>query len=572
MNPHGPALRSVEFLHADPFGNDASERLVDDLSAGRWARFLVCYFNKDGHAELSPHLARLMGDPRSQGLVTLTCACGFGAVQALWEDAGAPADRLKVFLPAQGEGPDDAKLLHSKMAFVVRDSPNGSVGVLYVGSHNWTGPGLRLKSHKSRRKNVESSLRLEFDWPERSEAGWLRAVRDRAIQVGKNPALEALAQIQSCWTLASCTDLASPRSQDEFESWMETFCASRRQSPGSTAVIVAPSVSAAPIRSAPPRGRQDPPRPGPVPVPAAGDTLYLQQHVFADEPEVFDTSVTWAVFVWSCHEDLRSRAQPWLLLCRAANLGQEGAGDPGLRRVDWLLYDPPQNSQEGDPDSRSGTSLAPQCLPTRTQQGERLEVEFWSLARVGEGLSSRDLDRRPPTRHALLEVIAVREPESRHSEGRPWTGRELPLHRNTRRARRSTFVVHDSEGHPSPARAEAMRREQEEGLGVSSRSRRLPSGPVGDGALHGLDLFECDAPFNELLFRDGDGRRVAERTRPASRRVGRLVEFEIAPAQWTRHGGEPRVPRLEKLYAPGRAHIEEALGLEESEKRLLHRR
>lgn len=585
-------VRDIVFFAHDPFSTAYLDSLRDDLQDAIWVRFLVCYFNDAGLLAIGPDLARAMGDRRSRGLITLTCACGVDAMRRLWRDAGSPRNRLKCFLPADGDGADDAKLLHSKLVVIVRrrrtPGPPGSFpleAVLYSGSHNWTGAGLRVPGMKPCRVNVEAGTRLVTDWDD----AWLGHVRVSAPAAAGNVVLDALNQIERCFALTSSTDLGAPGADNEFASWQNAYCRPEVAPPGSTPFIVVTGALGGEVDSATAkRGATLPAMPPRFP--SAGETLYVQHFQFGREPEVFDSEAVWALFLWEDEAHLQRGGQPWLVLCRPTNLGQRDSGSPSLQTVTWLVYDPVQN-QHGA--LHLGPGAPPPQRVTIGRGGLRsrstLDVEHWTVAPVLPGTATRALDGRSPDRYALLEVVAVRRPErgaAHQREDRPWRGTELPFNTAKSRSAQKRFVVHGPEGEPSHERAREIGDEQSRLFGVRLREMR---GPSGDERAATEESYSCTAPINEVLFRDMDepGVLVLAGGRTLPERARRLVVEQPGEEARTRSGGPPRraifevprdgggrnplrsVPRMERLFAPGRAHVVAALDLTELEEEML---
>ena len=288
---------------------------------------------------------------------------------------------------------------------------------------------------------------------------------------------------------------------------------------------------------------------------------------------MFDSSVTWAILLWESRTHLERGEQPWLLLCRARNLGQEGSGDPNLRSVQWLAYDPKQNSPLGAPHrGQRGSSVEPQhqeVHPTHLRSGSVLHVEYWSVAPVHSGTSSGQLNARTPDRHVLVEVVEARAPENWTDDvphelrlEASWRGTEIPFHRGKRRKRRRVYLVHDEEGRPSWQRAEAMRDEQVRLFGgVKGHSpHSSDTGPTGAPEYAEGDVYSCEAPINDLLFR-----RYQQEAVLASRLNDHQnpVLFEITRSEDENFSKARSVPRMERLIAPGIPYVAQALRLDD---------
>lgn len=546
------------FFTADPFGSDYLGALCEDLDQATWVRFLVCYFNGDGHQALSPALAKALRHPESKGLVTLTCACGISGLDALWAEAGCPRGKLRCFVPVKKEGPADAKLLHSKMAVLVK--PGRSPGdparvVLYTGSHNWTGPGLRVPGKSNGQLNVEASLRLEMDW----DPAWLAEVHRESAAPTHNPVVDALNQIERCFWLESSTDRGDPAAEIEIESWLRDQCKQDIAAPGSTTFIVASGVLGGQVDGASAQSGSRVPPTGFRKLPRKGEWLFVQHFNYQGaEPETFDSASAWALLIWEETADLAAAKQPWLVLCRVRNLGQEDAGSPNLQTVQWLVYDPGHAASTaagtGGIASQPPASVCVQGHVTRTRVP--LEVEHWVVAPVKPETATRALNHHSPARSALLEVVAVRSPRDWvGASGIPsWEGTELPFHAGKQRRARRGFVVHERDGAPSQRRALAMRLEQDLlfGVGISE-----DAGPTDDVELLHRDVFPCIAPINQVLFAGRDV-RGGEAVEPERQRA---AYFEVPVDPSVSRGRAERVTRMERLIAPGTPHVAAVLGL-----------
>ncbi len=322
----------LRFFTAEPFGQDYLDALRSDLQQAYWVRFLVCYFNEDGHKALAPHLANALQSPLSRGLITLTCACGLGGLEALWRDADHPRDRLRCFIPMKKEGTADAKLLHSKMAVLVK--PGAEPGapdrvVLYTGSHNWTGPGLRVRGKGKGSLNVEASLRLEKDW----EPRWLEETTAAPVPATGDPVVDALNQIERCFRLRSSTDIGAPSARREIESWLRTQCHQDVAAPGKSTFIVAAGVLAGQVDgNTAQRGKRVRRAPTPT-VPRAGERLFVQHFRYGDkEPETFDSSSSWAAALPSPNPGAAGRRQSQPPVCPVADLRPPAQHTSGLER------------------------------------------------------------------------------------------------------------------------------------------------------------------------------------------------------------------------------------------------
>lgn len=555
----------LRFFSADPFSGDYLQALRADLEQATWVRFLVCYFNQDGHKALAPHLGNALRHPLSRGLVTLTCACGLAGLRTLKLEANPARDQLRVFLPMQSEGPAETRLLHSKMAVIVR--PGSSPGapdrvVLYTGSHNWTGPGLRAADKGP--KNVEASVRVEMDW----NPDWLPEAG--CAYYGGHPIADALAHMDRAFHLASCTDMTSAKAEVELQSWLRAHCRFDLASPGSSTFVVATAVLGGQVDGTTARSGKKVPRRPPYDLPRAGQRLFVQHYnVEGKEPETFDAATPWALLVWGRSADLEQALVPWLILCRPQAVGRRNFGSPNLQAVDWLLYDAKHNGPAGDvqrgvaktkPDSHT-------VQATTSVAGRGLKVAHWRLAPVAAGVQTKDLNYTEPARYVLLEVIVVRRPRapSEGQEASTWEGSELVFDHGRQRARRVTWIVHDPDGRPDPDRARNMRKEQKDDLGLEVDDSSAPTGQVDllDADLADADVYLCKAPVNLVLMaRAGALRREVAGEPGKARRV--ILEASSGPLP-SSAPDKADVQRMQKLVGPGATHFREVLKLTDQE-------
>ncbi len=549
---------SLELISGDPFNQRYLQLLRDDLRQAEWIRFSVCYFSFYGYEALSPYLARAMKHECSRALVTLTCSCGVEGLQALWEEAGEPRGRFRCFLSVTRDGPAEAKLLHSKMAVLVKPGPTQASAkrvVLYTGSHNWTAPGLRLSGVPAHCLNVESSIRLEADW----HPDWLPGAGGAASSPRHNPVVDALEHMETCHSLDSSTALGDPKAQEDIDQWLQDKCRKRRteDNPGSTSLIVTSGLLSGTVNASSAKRGSRVSRGSRGTIPREGETLFVQHfHVQGAEPDVFDSSATWAVFFWKTTQDLREGRQPWLLLCRPRQLGQDDIGDPTLGRAGWLVYDPGHNSVKP---SKKKTELPPPIQTTVKRRGgapgDKLEVEHWCIAPIKRGVGTDELSFRPPDRYALLQVVTVRAPEDEESidTAERWSPGALTFHRGRNRVSKRGFVVHDRQGMPSEHRARSMREEQERLFSVRVKPG---TGPTGDPRLLDCTVYECAAPMNRLIFADTGLATVMAHGTSGERRVHLDVDLEPTAERQL-------IERLQRLTAPGVPHLMASLHLDE---------
>lgn len=553
-------VHRLDLISGDPFSDRYRTSLVADLWQAEWVRFLVCYFSFEGYNALSPCLAQAMSHDQSRALVTLTCCCGIEGLQALWEETDRPVGKVRCFLPVGKDGPADAKLLHSKMAVIVKPGPTPGGRprvVLYTGSHNWSAPGLRVPGVSAHCLNVESSIRIEADWDPR----WLPEIRADNRVVGTNPVIDALDHMAQCFSLDSSTDLGDPAGHEDIESWLHYKCRKRGSevSPGATSLIVTAGLLSGTVDATTAKRGGRVRRGSHARIPAVGETLFVQHFRHqGEEPDVFDTGATWAMFAWKTNQDLETAQQPWLLLCKPRLLGQQDIGDPTVQQARWLVYEPRHNHAKATKEAKA--SLPPpssmQIRRPDADQGEELVVEHWCIAPVKRGVQTDQLSFRPPDRYVLLEVAAVRAPEADDAAAThgSWHPSALALHQGSNRIAKKGFVVHDKNGEPSQERADAMRREQERMFGVKATAS---GGPTGDPRILGNEVFGCSAPINRLLFPDAAIVSIQASTTASGR--GAVLDVMLEP-----QAKRERIRRIQRLTAPGTPHLVQALDLDEN--------
>src|SRR5258708_24527544 len=121
------------------------EQLQRDLARATVCRFLVAYISGDGMDSIGRHLlTRALRDPRSFGVGSLTCSCGYEPLLRLQAELGAAVGvRLKYFMDPlikEADEPADLALFHSKLVFLLMEREGKAV--VYLGSPNWGRTGL----------------------------------------------------------------------------------------------------------------------------------------------------------------------------------------------------------------------------------------------------------------------------------------------------------------------------------------------------------------------------------------------------------------------------------------------
>jgi len=600
-----PTTLTVKLFSGDPFDRQFRAELDDDLGKAEWVRFLVCYFSTSGLAALS-NLVTAVKKPHSKGLCTLTCACGYKAIQKLWADSGHPKDKLRCFVPLKptGSDPADAKLLHSKMVVLCRpaetEGREGYEVVLYVGSHNWTGPGLQAGRGTP---NVEASLRVIGPWNE----SLLEEVTGEDARPTGDIFLDALNHIERCYQLDSSTNLNDSKAEDEFKGWMEVRCGEDKVPPGVT-VLEANCVLGQPLpapASSPPATHYDPAPPPPRLIPRCGDAIYLQCQDEDEAQRSFNSAAFWVVMLWESTGALKARKSPWLLFCRPYELYAKGGGNPTQKGMRWLVFDPRQN-----------TAKAPAALPqkqtVRIGGSPKVDSEYWSLLQLPSGTDSTQVNVRDPEAHVYLRVLAIRKPEhgSKASVAPPdekadakldanggekpdkahdetvlktWDGSELPFHDSRIKgggSGRLEFPVYGIGGEFDPERGLRILNEQELHFKVDAQGLR----PSRNEPPSGIRVFPRTSDLNHLLYRleegdhalDLDALPLKQAAGDDGRRFAVRVEFGRIPVGTETEDSQEKAPhriaRLATLLAPGSEHLVKALDLSKEEAKKLRLR
>jgi hypothetical protein len=270
------------------------EHLRQDLARATVCRFLVAYISDGGIASIGRHLlTRALRDPRSFGVGSLTCSCGYEPLLKLQRELGDSLGlRLKYFMdplvnePGSGE-PGSLALFHSKLVYLAQERERKSV--VYLGSHNWTrralGPGGP--------RNAEASLRLEMELaPEHLDG------------TGSSLASEVNRHLRQAYDLPACLP-ATPVNEATFRQWYERGC--RRSQQASlkevTVVLSVRKSDGGTVSAAQWQG-------------LAGHGIYVQGLEEAEGDKLWQSDDRVLVFVWNSEADLRAAKQPILLRCR----------------------------------------------------------------------------------------------------------------------------------------------------------------------------------------------------------------------------------------------------------------
>jgi hypothetical protein len=284
----------MKLLSQELVSLDYRDHLRNDLARATVCRFLVAYVSIEGLESINTGpLAHAFRDPRSFGVSSLSCSCGFEPLLWLHQRLGNPPQpKLKYFMDpmpdAEQEEPKKLALFHSKLVYLAQERERKSI--VYIGSHNWT--GRALGPHRPR--NAEASVRLEMEYDP-----------DQLEGKGGSVASDVNRHLLQAWAFPACLP-ATEAYRTTFEQWYETGC--RRSSAMSldeVAIILA--VRKADGITVSPSLWQG----------LVGRGIYLQALEEAEGELLWrrnDQEVL--VLVWNSRADLQAGRQPIILRCR----------------------------------------------------------------------------------------------------------------------------------------------------------------------------------------------------------------------------------------------------------------
>ena len=184
-------------------------RLQVDLRDCLMCRFLVAYVSDSGIDTIGRQLlVDALSKSGSFGISSLSCSCGLEPLIGLQEAIGGTRAKLKYFMDpiVKGRGEPKLVLLHSKLVYLA--IPSQEKSVVYIGSHNWTGPALSNDgSH-----NAEASLRIELPYQNEHPLGEGESI---ASQVNRH-LLEA-SRLSAC-------KAADEANRPTFQQWYDKGC------------------------------------------------------------------------------------------------------------------------------------------------------------------------------------------------------------------------------------------------------------------------------------------------------------------------------------------------------------
>ncbi len=198
----------MQFLSKELVTLEYRTALQKDLAQATVCRFLVAYVSGEGIKSINrAPLIRALGDSRSFGVASLSCACKYEPLLSLQDEFDDV--RLKYFMDPVVEEKDEPRnvaLFHSKLVYLYNQRTQKSI--VYLGSHNWTRRALGPQGPR----NAEASLRLEFEFEE-----------DHMSGTGDSIPSEVNQHLLSAWSSPLC--LPAIRSNERtFEEWSEKVC------------------------------------------------------------------------------------------------------------------------------------------------------------------------------------------------------------------------------------------------------------------------------------------------------------------------------------------------------------
>ncbi len=261
--------------------------LRQDMAKATVCRFMVAYISQEGLNTINrPLFHKVLRDPRSFGVGSISCACSYEPLLNLQLELGASTPvRLKYFMDPVIK-PDDEpaiSLFHSKLVYLYLERERKSV--VYIGSHNWTGRALGPSSPR----NAEASLRLEFDFePEHLDG------------IGNSLPAEVNRHLLDAWNSPACYP-ATPASEPAFQQWVQKVCKRAPDSPVKEITVLLAVC-------------KTPPQPSDwLNLQNAG--IYMQALDEREGRQVYDTNEA-LVLVWDSRASLAAADQPVILKCR----------------------------------------------------------------------------------------------------------------------------------------------------------------------------------------------------------------------------------------------------------------
>src|SRR2546423_589936 len=122
----------MRFLSKGLVSLEYRDQMRQDLAKATVCRFLMAYVSLDGLDSIGRHLlTSVLRDPRSFGVASLTCSCGYEPLLKLQRELGGTVpERLRYFMDPiikdPGE-PSDLALFHSKLVYLLLERERRSI-------------------------------------------------------------------------------------------------------------------------------------------------------------------------------------------------------------------------------------------------------------------------------------------------------------------------------------------------------------------------------------------------------------------------------------------------------------
>jgi hypothetical protein len=368
----------MELLSSQLVGEAYRQRLREDLERASVCRFLVAYVSSSGIRAVGiPPLVRALQDPRSFGIASLSCICGYEALLDLQASLREP--RLKYFLDplVPPEESDEIVLFHSKLVYIALEGDENAV--IYLGSHNWTGRALG----PGRPRNAEASVRVEVP----VLPGDLEGTGDTLASDVNRHLLQA-------YHLPACLP-ATEQHRRTFEQWYQAGCKNAPSTRGGDVIVILAvhRTTGTPVDAA--QWQR-----------LAGAGVYLQ--VFGSDGErIWNSGLPLVVLVWNSPEALKAADQPLMLWCRlsANNAGPDstihGTNQSAAPMAGF-------NAVIFSPDDLAARAASRVGRPTTITIWSGHEVEVFEIEFPTGHQNSSQVDAGlPPTFQFYLEVEQV---------------------------------------------------------------------------------------------------------------------------------------------------------------------
>lgn len=343
----------MELFSTTLVSDDLLTSIQKDLEDAAICRFLVAYISASGLQSIGmQNLARVLTNPDSFGVGSLSCACGYQPLLLLEEEVSkkGATEKLKYFMdPLVEDGESEGlSLFHSKLVYIV--SKNRERSIAYIGSHNWTQRALGPGSPR----NAESTVRIEDTFH-----------NDHLKGVGTSIFSGINQHLIEAFTSPVCIH-ADGTNRTIFEQWFAKGCGRGPRVSLRETVVVLAVHSGAQILT--PDDWNDSVRKG----------IYFQVHRESEGAAVWNAGDRILIFVWDSQTDLENQEQPLLLKCRIttenagkdSNLQGSNASRSPISGFEAVLWD--ENHQ-------TGLLKGLDDGVTRTTLTENQDVEFYDL-------------------------------------------------------------------------------------------------------------------------------------------------------------------------------------------------